>query len=88
MTEKRKKPTPAKKLSFNEAVTEVEGILEAMESGEVDIDTLGAEVKRAVELIQACRDKLTKTDQEVRELVSDLDTEADSGTDSEEDVPF
>jgi exonuclease VII small subunit len=38
----------------------------------VDIDRLGAEVARAVELIQVCREKLEKTDREVRDLVAGL----------------
>ncbi len=91
--------TPARKLSFGEAVSEVEEILAALEQDEVDIDRLGAEVARAVELIQVCRDKLEKTDKEVRDLVSDLQGPADGGrgaagagenvaTDDGEDLPF
>lgn len=86
MTEKAKKKTPAKKLSFSEAVTEVEGILADLEADAVDIDTLGEEVKRAVELIQVCREKLEKTDSEVRGLVAGLDK--DQGDTPEEDLPF
>ncbi len=93
-----KKTNPAK-LSFNEAVTEVEEILENLESDAVDIDTLGVEVKRAVELLQVCRAKLEKTDKEVRDLVAGLDpaegTPASSaaaapsaGDDNAEDLPF
>ncbi len=82
------KRTPAKKLSFGEAVQEVESILQGLEDDTVDIDTLGEEVKRAVELIQVCRQKLEKTDKEVRSLVSDLQgTATDEGADSTE-VPF
>jgi len=77
---------PPKKLSFGEAVTEVEEILANLESDEVDIDTLGGEVKRAVELIQICKDKLEKTDKEVRDLVADLQKDAPDGDDT--DVPF
>ncbi len=81
-----KKKTPAKKLSFGEAVSEVETILSELESDDVDIDTLGSEVKRAVELIQVCREKLEKTDREVRELVADL--QSDTDTPPDEDVSF
>jgi exodeoxyribonuclease VII small subunit len=70
VTERKK--TPAKKLSFGEAVGEVEQILERLEQEEVDIDDLGREVQRAVELIKVCREKLARTDREVRELVADL----------------
>ena len=76
-----KKRTPVKKLSFGEAVSEVEEILAGLEADEVDIDQLGDEVKRAVELIQVCRQKLEKTDQEVRDLVSGLATGESSGED-------
>ena len=93
MAEKKTNPkrTPAKKLSFGEAVSEVEEILAGLEQDEVDIDRLGEEVKRAVELIQVCREKLEKTDGEVRELVAGLqqpgsEEEPDSG--SGEDLPF
>ena len=81
MTEKRK--TPAKKLSFGEAVGEVEQILERLEQEEVDIDDLGREVKRAVELIKVCREKLARTDREVRELVADLQESDDEQTNAE-----
>jgi exodeoxyribonuclease VII small subunit len=93
VVEKRTTPkkTPAKKLSFGEAVSEVEEILANLEQDEVDIDLLGEEVKRAVELIQVCRQKLEKTDGEVRELVAGLqqsgsDEEPEAG--SGEDLPF
>jgi len=72
-----KKATPAKKLSFSEAVDEVEEILSRLEREAVDIDDLSTEVKRAVELIQVCRAKLDKTDTEVRELVADLQSDTD-----------
>jgi exodeoxyribonuclease VII small subunit len=97
VAEKSPKKTPAKKLSFAEAVSEVEAILSDLESDAVDIDTLGEEVKRAVELIQVCRDKLEKTDSEVRGLVAGLDKspgteEAAPVTDQrdnpDEDLPF
>ena len=70
------KKVPVKKLSFGEAMTEVEEILSGLESEEVDIDRLGDEVKRAVELITVCREKLEKTDREVRDLVAGLQDEA------------
>lgn len=73
------KKTPAKKLSFGEAVTEVEDILAGLEADEVDIDELGQQVKRAVELIQVCREKLEKTDAEVRDLVSGLSGDEPEG---------
>jgi exodeoxyribonuclease VII small subunit len=71
----RAKRTPASKLSFGEAVGEVEEILARLEEDAIDIDDLGAEVRRAVELIKVCREKLSRTDAEVRELVAELDAD-------------
>ncbi|MCK9996865.1 MAG: exodeoxyribonuclease VII small subunit [Candidatus Krumholzibacteria bacterium] len=97
MAEKRTRPkrAPAKKLSFGEAVSEVEQILAGLEQDEIDIDRLSEEVKRAVELIQVCREKLEKTDTEVRDLVAELqqsgsedETSDGSGKDSGEDLSF
>ncbi len=82
------KKKPAKNLSFGEAVTEVEEILSGLEDDNVDIDKLGEEVRRAVELIQVCRGKLEKTDAEVRQLVEGLQASPAGDGASEENVPF
>ena len=81
------KKKPAKNLSFGEAVTEVEDILSGLEEDNVDIDKLGEEVRRAVELIQVCRGNLEKTDADVKQLVEGLQGPASGGA-SDEDVPF
>jgi len=98
VAEKGKKKTPARKLSFGEAMGEVEDILADLETGNVDIDTLGREVARAVELITLCRRKLEKTEAEVKGLVAGLEepgTAADGNGEGkpkdqpdEEDLPF
>ena len=83
------KKTPARKLSFGEAMGEVEEILAGLEREDVDIDRLGAEVKRAVELITVCREKLEKTDREVRDLVDGLQADDEKvAADDDKDVPF
>jgi exodeoxyribonuclease VII small subunit len=72
-------------------VSEVEEILANLEDDAVDIDTLGAEVKRAVELLQVCRARLEKTDGEVRGLVAGLEQPGDENAaadSSDEDLPF
>lgn len=78
MAERKPNPrrVPARNLSFGEAVTEVEEILAGLEQDEVDIDRLGEQVARAVELIQVCREKLERTDREVRDLVAGLQAPA------------
>ncbi len=78
MAERKPSPKrlPARNLSFAEAVAEVEEILAGLEEDTVDIDRLGGEVARAVELIQVCREKLERTDREVRDLVAGLQAPA------------
>ena len=43
---------------------ELEAIVRKMENNELDIDMLGAELKRAQTLIKICKDKHTKADKE------------------------
>jgi exodeoxyribonuclease VII small subunit len=58
--------------SFNAAVTEIENILRNIESGNMDIDKLSAEVKRASELIKECQKKLRTTEEEINSIFKDL----------------
>lgn len=61
-----------KEFSFNEAVAEIEKILQNIESGELDIDKLSAEVKRGSELIKQCQKKLKTTEEEINSIFRDL----------------
>lgn len=47
-----------KKPTYNEAVAELEDILQKMQSDKLDIDLLASMTKRAKELINICREKL------------------------------
>ena len=66
------KQKKAANMGFSEAVTEVEDILRRLESDEIDIDELTAEVRRSVELIAVCREKLDRAEVEVRDFVAGL----------------
>jgi len=61
-----------KDLSFNEAVKEIESILQNIEQGDLDIDKLSQEVKRAAELIKQCQKKLKTTEDEINSIFKDL----------------
>jgi exodeoxyribonuclease VII small subunit len=61
-----------KEFSFNKAVAEIENILNNIESGDLDIDKLSAEVKRASELIKECQKKLRTTEEEINSIFKDL----------------
>lgn len=61
----------AKEMNYEEAVNQLEDIVEKMENDELDIDSLTKELKRAQQLIKLCKDKLTKTDAEIKKILAD-----------------
>jgi exodeoxyribonuclease VII small subunit len=61
-----------KEFSFSEAVVEIEAILKKIESGELDVDKLSEEVKRASELIKQCQKKLRTTEEEINSIFKEL----------------
>jgi exodeoxyribonuclease VII small subunit len=61
-----------KQFSFNEAVSEIEKILQNIETGKLDVDKLSEEVKRASELIRQCQKKLRSTEEEINSIFKDL----------------
>ncbi len=61
-----------KEFSFNQAVSEIEKILRNIESGDLDVDRLSVEVKRAAELIRQCQKKLRSTEDEINSIFKDL----------------
>ncbi|HOK26478.1 MAG TPA: exodeoxyribonuclease VII small subunit [Bacteroidales bacterium] len=61
-----------KELSFNEAMKEIEAILRNIESGNLDIDRLSKEVKRASDLIRLCQKKLRATEEEINGIFKEL----------------
>lgn len=59
--------------SFSGAIQELEGILQRIDNDGVDIDGLAAELRRATELLELCREKIRKADVEVSQIVQKLD---------------
>ena len=60
-----------KEMKYEEALRQLEDIVEKMENDELDIDQLSDQLKRAKELVKLCKDKLTKTDEEIKKLLSE-----------------
>jgi len=70
------------KLTYTSAITELEAIVQDIESGEIDVDVLTAKVKRASELIKFCRDSLRDTQKEVGKVLEGIEAKevkADEG---------
>lgn len=60
-----------KEFNYEKSVAQLESIVHRMESGEMDIDSLCDELKTAMSLIKQCKDKLTKTDEEIKKLLEE-----------------
>ena len=60
-----------KDLKYEEAMATLEQIVAHMENNELDLDTMSEELKKAKQLIKLCKDKLTKTDQEIRKIINE-----------------
>ena len=54
-------------IKYEEAVAQLEAIVRRMETGELDLDSLAEELKKAQKLIKMC--KLTKTDEEIKKML-------------------
>ena len=60
-----------RQMKDEEAIGQLEKIVRQMENNELDVDQLSEQLKRAQQLIQFCRDKLTKTDEEIRQILEE-----------------
>lgn len=58
-------------IKYEQALRELEDIVRDMENGNLDIDTLAEQLKTAKHLLKLCRDKLTKTEQEVKQILEE-----------------
>ena len=59
-------------ITYAEGSTELEEILDEIESGQADIDVLSEKVERAAELIRFCKAKLEGTELRVNKVVEEL----------------
>ncbi|CCX64717.1 putative uncharacterized protein [Prevotella sp. CAG:1058] len=60
-----------KEIKYEEALKQLETIVDKMENDELDIDSLGEQLKTAQKLIKLCKDKLTKTNEEIKKILED-----------------
>ena len=56
---------------YEAAFAELQTIVRKMENDELDIDQMSEQLKRAQELIKLCKDKLTKTDEEIKKILAE-----------------
>jgi exodeoxyribonuclease VII small subunit len=65
--------TTKKAVTYNEALAEVEEILEKIENEELDVDDLAEKVKRVSVLLKICKDKLLKTNEQVEQILKEME---------------
>ena len=58
-------------MKYEEAVRQLDDIVQKMERNEYGIDELTLQLKKAKELIKQCKDKLTKTDEEIKKILDE-----------------
>jgi exodeoxyribonuclease VII small subunit len=58
--------------TYQEAFEELQEIVTEIEQGEISVDELSEKVKRAASLISICKNKLSSTEEDVKEILKEL----------------
>ena len=64
-----------KNLTYTIASQELDEILSQLQNEDIDVDELSVKVKRAMELIRFCKEKITKTEMEVKKVIKEFEEE-------------
>lgn len=64
------------KMKYQEAFEELQQIVTDIEEGEISVDELSEKVKRAAELIKICKNKLTRTEENVDQILKELEEQS------------
>ena len=59
------------KISYADAVAEIEKILGLIEEGKLDVDELAEKVKRVTDLLKICRDRLYQTEEQIGKILEE-----------------
>ena len=62
-----------KELSYKEAISEIEDILQQIENDEPDVDQLSEKVKRLSFLGSWCSEKLHHTEEEIEKILKEIE---------------
>ncbi len=61
-----------KKLTYSQAIEEIEDIIAQIENNEIGIDELPQNVSRVAELLKFCKAQLRETEEEVDKILKDF----------------
>ena len=68
-----KKTTPmSHEPTYTAAFEELKEIVDQLENDSISVDELAEKMKRATVLMKICKDKLTKTEEEINKTISEL----------------
>ncbi len=56
-------------ITYTEAFDELQQIVQEMENADISVDELSDKIKRCTMLIKLCKDKLTKTEEEIAKIM-------------------
>lgn len=65
----------SKKMTYSEALEELEQIIQEIENKEIGIDDLSLKVKRASLLLKFCKEKLRTTEVDINAILEEMDPE-------------
>lgn len=61
----------AKETKYEMAISQLEEIVERLENNQLGIDEMTDQLKKAQQLIKLCKDRLTKTDEEIQKILGE-----------------
>ena len=62
-------------ITYQKAISELEQIIQKMQSNQCTIDELSALTSRSLQLLTICKNKLSTTDEELKKILSQLSDE-------------
>ena len=74
-------------MTYRQATDELETILRALETDQIDVDDLTARVERSAELIRLCRHKLRHAEASLDKVFDTLDEQDEADDEQELDEP-
>lgn len=60
-------------MNYTEAFKELQEIVKQMENADISVDDLSQKIERAGVLIKICKEKLTKTEDEINKITEKFD---------------
>jgi exodeoxyribonuclease VII small subunit len=67
-----KRPESEVPEKFDDALVELRGLMELLESDDISVDTLTQAIRRAAVLLKHCQSQLNSTESEIKALMDEL----------------